>query len=152
MDVKKQESPIRLVQLVITIIVVSACLVRLYFQDPVRVLVWLTGIGIFLGIILLLLGLITIPAIVSERKNKVYLAQGPERLKQHRVCFYCSICGKPCPHQYWDQDGEDGHLYSEYFVVDWDKPTELSQCSRCYKWTYTNVNHPQLGEDFVKNA
>jgi hypothetical protein len=109
--------------------------------------VWLTGIGIFLGVILLLLGLVTIPALVSERKNKLFQIQSQERLKQHQARFYCHICGKPSPkpYEYWDQDGDDkGHLFSEFLVLDYNKPTELVQCAQCQKWTCPNADPPHL--------
>lgn len=152
---EKQEGPFRLVCLMITIIVVFAYLVRLYLQNPVQVLVWLIGIGIFLGVILLLISLVTIPALVSERKNKLFQAQSQERLKQHQARFYCHICGKtsPKPNEYWDQDGDDkGHLFSEFLVSDYNKPTELVQCARCQKWTCPNANPPHMENGVCKKC
>ena len=107
-----------------------------------------------MGIILLLLALLLIPALISERKNELYQAQEPERLKQHQARFYCHICGKPSPRPsgYWDQDGENGHLYSEFFVIDYNEPTELVRCARCQNWTCSNADPPHLENEVCKKC
>ena len=104
-------------------------------------------VGVCLGAVLLVFIVGAIDGVVNERKNEIYQAQEPERLKQHQARFYCHICGKPSPRQYeyWDQDGDDkGHLFSEFLVVDYNKPTELVQCVRCQKWTCPYGDPPHM--------
>ncbi len=136
------------------VIIVIACLIGLYFQDPVKVLKWLIGAGLYLGIILLLLALIIVPALIEEKKSKKFQVQHQELLKQHQARFYCHICGKPSPkpYEYWDQDGEDGHLYSEFLVVDYDKPTELVTCARCWRLTCPNADPPHMENGVCKKC
>jgi hypothetical protein len=158
---KKQDnlSPSRLFSLVIVGIIVIACLIWLYSQDPVKVMLWLIGAGLYLGIILFLIALLIIPALISERKNELYQAQELERLKQHQARFYCHICGKPSPRPrssgHWEQDGENGRLYSEFFVIDYinyNEPTELVQCARCRNWTCPNADPPHLENGVCKKC
>ena len=149
MDLKKRGnlSPSRLVSLAIMGIVVIACLIWLDSQDPGKVMNWLIGAGLSLGIILLLLSLLITPALISERKNEL-------RLKEHQTRFYCHICGKPSPQPsgYWEQDGENGRLYSEFFVIDYNEPTELVRCARCRNWTCPNANPPHLENGVCKKC
>ena len=146
--------PIRLVYFAITIIIVVACLVWLYLQNPNGILSWLFSAGICFVVVMLIFFTGAIYGVVDERKNRIYQAQEPERLKQHQARFYCHICGKPSPqpYQYWDQYGEDGHLYSSNLVTDYDKPTELVQCARCQKWTCPNADPPHMEHGVCKNC
>jgi hypothetical protein len=151
---EKKDDPFRPVYFVITIIVAFACLVGLYSQNPDRLLELLTGVGICLGIVLLVFIAGTISAVVNEKKNRIYQAQEPERLKQHQARFYCHICGKPSPqpYQYWDDYGENGQLYSSFHVTDYNQPTELVQCAKCQKWTCPNADPPHLENGVCKKC
>jgi hypothetical protein len=151
---EKKDDPFRPVYFVITIIVAFACLVGLYSQNPDRLLELLTGVGICLGIVLLVFIAGTISAVVNEKKNRIYQAQEPERLKQHQARFYCHICGKPSPqpYQYWDDYGENGQLYSSFHVTDYNQPTELVQCAKCQKWTCPNAEPPHLENGVCKKC
>jgi hypothetical protein len=153
-DMEKQEFPFRLVYFVITIIVIFACLIGLYLQNPDGFWNWLTVAGVFLSVVLLVFTIGAIYGTVNEIKNKKFQEQSGERLKQHQARFYCHICGKPSPqpYQYWDQNGEDGHLYSEFLVTDVDKPTELVQCARCQKWTCPDADPPHLENGVCKKC
>ena len=143
---EKKDVPFRLVFIVIMTIIVFSGLIGLYFQSPNGIIHWLTTIGICLGVVWLGFLVVAIYGFVDERKNRIYQAQEPERLKQHQARFYCHICGKPSPqpYQYWDDYGENGQLYSSVLVTDYDKPTELVQCARCQKWTCPNADPPHL--------
>jgi hypothetical protein len=146
--------PFRLVFFMIMTIIVFSCLIGLYFHSPNGVLHWLTTIGICLGVVWLVFLAGVIIGVVDERKQRIYLAQEPERLKQHQARFYCHICGKPSPKpdQYWDNDGENGRLYSSFLVTDYNKPTELVQCAKCQKWTCPNADPPHLENGVCKKC
>lgn len=155
---EKKDVPFRLVFIVIISIIVFSCLIWLYNQSQNEVLRWLLTIGICLGVVWLVFLAGSIYGVVSiaidERKNRIYQAQEPERLKQHQARFYCHICGKPSPRpdQYWDQYGENGQLYSEFLVTDYNKPTELVQCAKCQKWTCPNADPPHLENGVCKKC
>ncbi len=146
----KKNFPFRLVFVVSMTIIVFSGLIWIYIQRPEGVLHWLATIGICVGAVWLvfLAGAIhgIVNAVVTERKNRIFQAQEPERLKQHQARFYCHICGKPSPgpYQYWDDYGENGQQYSSFHVTDYNMPTELVQCARCHKWTCTNADPPHL--------
>ena len=151
---EKKDDPFRPVNFVITIIIAFICPVGLFFQNPTVVLDCLTSVGIFVGIVLLVFIAGGIYGVVKERKSRLYQAQEPERLKQHQARFYCHICGKPSPqpYQYWDQYGENGQLYSSFFVTDYNQPTELVQCAQCQKWTCPNADPPHLENGVCKKC
>lgn len=151
---EKKGVPFRLVFLMVITIIVFPCLIRLYFQRPDGALHWLTIIGICLGIVWLVFLAGSIYGVVDERKNRIYQAKEPERLKQHQARFYCHICGKPSPQpdQYWDQYGENGQLYNSFLVTDYNKPTELVQCTKCQKWTCPNAEPPHLENGVCKKC
>ena len=151
---EKKDFPFRLVFFVIMTIIVFSCLIGLYFQSQNGVLHWLTTIGICLGVVWLVFLAGAIYGVVDERKNRIYQAQEPERLKQHQARFYCHICGKPSPQpdQYWDQYGENGQLYSSFLVTDYNKPTELVQCAKCQKWTCPTADPPHLENGVCKKC
>jgi hypothetical protein len=147
---KKKVVPFRLVFFVIISILVFLYLIWLYNLSQNEVLRRLLTLGICLGVVSLIFLAIGIYSVVSigidERKNRIFQEQEPELLKQHQARFHCHICGKPSPQpdQYWDNDGEDGKLYSSFFVTDYNKPTELVQCAKCQKWTCPNADPPHL--------
>jgi len=155
---EKKDFPFRLVFIVIVSIIVFSFLIWLYNQSQNEFLRQLLTIGICLGVVWLFFLVMAIYGIVSnainERENRIYQAQEPERLKQHQARFYCHICGKPSPQpdQYWDEDGENGRLYSAFLVTDYNKPTELVQCSRCQKWTCPNAVPPHMENGVCKNC
>jgi hypothetical protein len=143
---EKKDSPFRLAFFVIMTIIVFAFLIGLSFQFQNGVLHWLATIGVCLAVpwLVFLAGLIY--GVFIERKNRIYQAKEPERLKRHQARFYCHICGKPSPqpYRYWDDYGENGQLFSSFFVTDYNKPTELVQCARCQKWTCPDADPPHL--------
>ena len=124
------------------------------FQNPDKVSDWLATAGICLGIVLLVFMVGAIYGVIDERKNKRYQAQEPERLKQHQARFHCHICGKPSPqpYQYWEQDGEDGQLYTSFLVTDYERPTGLVQCARCQEWTCPDADPPHMEHGICKNC
>ncbi len=147
---KKEGFPFRLVFIVIISIIVFSCLIWLYNQSQNEVLQQILTYGICLGVIWLAFLAMTVYGVVSteinERKDRIYQAQEPERLKQHQARFQCHICGKPSPkpYQYWDDYGENGQCYSSFLVVDYNVPTELVQCARCQKWACPNADPPHM--------
>jgi hypothetical protein len=143
---EKKDVPFRLVFFVIMTIIVISCLIGLYFQSPNGVLNWLITIGVCLSVVWLVFLAVAGHGVIDERNNEINQAQESERLRQHQARFYCHICGKPSPQpdKYWDNDGEDGKLYSSFFVTDYNKPTELVQCAKCQKWTCPNADPPHL--------
>lgn len=147
---EKKDVPFRLVFIVIISVIVFSCLIWIYEQSQNEVLRWLLTIGICLGVVWLVFLAMAIYGVISsafnERENRIYQAQEPERLNQHQARFYCHICGKPSPqpYQYWDDYGENGQLYSSFYVTDYNQPTELVQCAQCQEWTCPNADPPHL--------
>ena len=135
-----------------------SCLIWLYNQSQNEVLHQILAYGICLGVVWLvfLAGAIysIVSSIVDERRNRIYQAQEPERMKQHQARFYCHICGKPSPKpdQYWDSYGENGQEWYSYHVTDYNKPTELVQCAKCQKWTCPNADPPHLENGVCKKC
>jgi hypothetical protein len=64
---EKKSDPFRPVYFVVTIIVALACLVGLYFQDPNGVLEKLSGVGMCLGVVLLVLVIGAIYGVANEQ-------------------------------------------------------------------------------------
>jgi hypothetical protein len=155
---EKKDGLFRPVFIVIISIIVFSCLIWLDNQSQNEILHWLLTIGICLGAVWLVFLAGAIYGIVSnaidERKNRIYQAQEPERLKQHQARFFCHICGKssPQPDQYWDDYGENGQQYNSFLVTDYNKPTELVQCSKCQKWTCPNADPPHLENGICKKC
>jgi hypothetical protein len=155
---KKEGFPFRLIFIVVISLIVFSFLIWLYNQSQNEVLHQILTYGICLGILWLVFLAMTIYGVVSndinERKNRIYQAQEPERLKQHQARFYCHICGKPSPkpYQYWDDYGENGQLYSSFHVTDYNIPTELIKCTRCQKWTCANADPPHLEKGVCKKC
>ena len=155
---KKEDFPFRLAFIVIITMIVFSCLIWLYNQSQNEVLHQILTYGICLGVLWLifLAGVIYsgVSGFVDERRNRIYQAQEPERLKQHQARFHCHICGKPSPqpYQYWDDYGENGQCYSSFLVVDYNKPTELAQCARCLKWTCPNADPPHMENGVCKKC
>jgi len=155
---KKEDFPFRLVFIVTISIIGFSCLIWLFNQSQNEVLRQILAYGICLGVMWLVFLAGTIYSIVSsivdERRNRIYQAQEPERMKQHQARFYCHICGKPSPKpdQYWDDYGENGQQWYAFYVTDYNKPTELVQCAKCQKWTCTNADPPHLENGVCKKC
>jgi hypothetical protein len=151
---EKKDIPFRLVFFVIMTIIVLSCLIWLNFKSPIGIVNTLTTIGICFGVGWLIILFGTIYYLIDERKKRIIQAQEPERLKQHQARFYCHICGKPSPkpYQYWDDDGENGQIFSSLCVVDYNTPTELVQCAQCHKWTCPNADPPHLENGVCKKC
>lgn len=151
---ENQDVPFRLVFFVIMTMFIFACLIWLNIQSPDGVWRWLPTLGTCLGAVWLVSLAGMVYGVVDERKNRLYQKQEAERLKQHQARFYCHICGKPSPrpYQYWDDDGENGQLYSSFLVTDYNKPTELVPCARCQKWTCPNADPPHMENGICENC
>ncbi len=151
---EKKNVPFRLVFFVIMTTIVFTGLTWIFFHSSNGVLHSIATIGFCLGVVWLFFLAIAIYGVVEERKSRIYQAQEPERLKLHQARFYCHICGKPSPqpYQYWDDYGENGQCYSSFHVTDYNKPTELVQCTRCQKWTCPNADPPHLVNGVCKKC
>ena len=150
---EKKNFPFRLVFFVIISIIVFSILIWLNLQSQDGIWRWHTTIGVCLGVVWLIILAGMIYGLVNEYINRIYQLQEPKRLKQHQARFYCHICGKPSPQpdQYWDDYGEKGLDYS-FLVVDYNKPTELVQCTTCQKWTCPNADSPHLENGVCKKC
>jgi len=153
---EKQDIPFRFFFIVMSSILIFACLIKLNSQSPNGVLHWLTTIAICAGVPWLFALAAIIYYDIVDRKMRRYQAQEPERLKKHQARFYCHICGKPSPqpYRYWvDGAGEGGRQYSEgYYLIDYNRPTGLVQCAQCKKWTCDNADPPHLENGVCKKC